>query len=85
MPVTFDVLANDSDVDGNLNPGSVTVVSAPANGILVHNGSGSFTYTPDANYNGADSFTYEVCDSDGICDTADVADHRDPGQRCAGL
>ncbi len=32
------------------------------------------TYTPDADFNGTDSFTYEVCD-DGmpvLCDTATV-------------
>lgn len=71
-PVTFDVLANDSDVDGNLNPGSVTVVSGPSNGALVHNGAGSFTYTPAANFSGVDSFVYEVCDTEGVCASATV-------------
>ncbi len=72
-PAIFNVLANDSDVDGNLNPGSVTVLSGPSNGTLVNNSNGNFTYTPAANFNGADSFSYKVCDSDGVCDTADVA------------
>lgn len=71
-PVTFSVLSNDSDVDSNLNPASVSVVAGSANGTLVHNGNGNFTYTPNANFSGVDSFTYEVCDSDGVCDTADV-------------
>jgi hypothetical protein len=33
---------------------------------------GEITYTPDPNYTGSDSFTYEVCDLDGNCDTATV-------------
>jgi len=70
--VTFNVLVNDSDADGNLNPGSVSVLSSPSNGTLTNNGNGSFTYTPDANFNGSDSFSYQVCDSENVCDTADV-------------
>ena len=34
---TVDVLANDTDVDDGLNPGSVTISSAPANGTAVVN------------------------------------------------
>ncbi|MCE5334113.1 MAG: tandem-95 repeat protein [Desulfobacteraceae bacterium] len=54
------VLANDSDVDGDTL--TATVVSRPKNGTLSLNADGSFTYTPDSNYNGADSFTYKVSD-----------------------
>lgn len=35
------------------------VVSSPSNGTLVLNPDGSFSYTPDANFVGIDSFTYE--------------------------
>ncbi len=74
-PVAIDVTANDTDVDGNLDPTSVTVTSGPANGaVAVDPVTGAVTYTPDADFNGTDSFTYEVCD-DGtpvLCDTATV-------------
>ena len=62
------VLANDSDVDG----GSINAVkvSDPAHGSVTLNGNGSFTYTPAANYNGADSFTYRA--ADGSLDSAIV-------------
>ena len=71
-PVTIDAAANDLDVDGNLVPSSSTVTSGPTNGAVTNNGDGTFTYTPDPDYNGLDSFDYEICDTDGLCDTATV-------------
>lgn len=62
-PVTVHVLANDTDIDGNLVPGSVTVVTPPANGTTVINpGNGAITYAPALNFNGVDSFVYSVSD-----------------------
>ncbi len=58
-----DVLPNDSDVDGD--PLTASVVTQPANGTLVLNPDGTYTYTPDPNFNGADSFEYEICDDGG--------------------
>src|SRR5262249_48612317 len=44
---------------GNDTPGSIAVlVSKPAHGTLGFAASGSFTYIPDDNYRGPDSFTY---------------------------
>jgi uncharacterized repeat protein (TIGR01451 family) len=72
-PVDVDVLANDTDVDGDLDPTSVTVTSGPANGSTsVDPGTGVVSYTPDPGYNGPDSFTYQVCDDAGLCDSATV-------------
>lgn len=59
------LLANDSDVDGDSL--AAALVSDPSNGTLVLNADGSFTYTPDANFNGSDSFTYRT--SDGLLDS----------------
>ena len=70
--VTVDVLGNDTDVDDGLDPASVTVTSGPANGSTSVNPDGSIDYTPDADFSGTDSFTYEVCDLAGLCDTATV-------------
>ena len=36
------------------------------------NPDGSIDYTPDADFSGIDTFTYEVCDVDGACTTATV-------------
>jgi len=70
---TVDVVANDSDPDGNLDPTSVLVTLPPAHGdVTVDPVTGEITYAPDANYHGADSFNYQVCDSDGECGVATV-------------
>ncbi|MCA9974824.1 MAG: tandem-95 repeat protein, partial [Anaerolineales bacterium] len=68
--VTFTVTGNDSDPDGNLDVTTTVSTTNPAHGALVNEGNGSFTYTPDANYSGSDSFSYAVCDSEGGCATA---------------
>ena len=74
--VTINVTANDTDVDGNLDPTTANTdcatCSGPAHGTLTNHHNGTFTYTPDPDYNGPDSFTYEICDTDGVCDTATV-------------
>jgi Ca2+-binding RTX toxin-like protein len=57
---TFDVLANDSDIDGDVL--SVESFEQPANGSVTQNPDGTFTYTPDENFNGNDTFTYTVTD-----------------------
>lgn len=57
--VTIDVLANDTDLDGDtLVAGGVTL---PANGTLSNVGS-SITYTPRAGFSGTDRFTYRPFD-----------------------
>ena len=46
-PITIDVLSNDSDPEGFLFPGSVTITSPPTNGTAVVNVlTGQITYTP---------------------------------------
>jgi VCBS repeat-containing protein len=60
-PVTGTVAGNDSTTSG----GSLSFVKAsdPANGSVMMNPDGSYTYTPNLNFNGIDSFTYTVTDS----------------------
>jgi VCBS repeat-containing protein len=54
------VLGNDTDPDGDSL--SAVVVSGPAHGSLNLNADGGFTYTPAANFNGTDTFTYQASD-----------------------
>ena len=69
-PVDIDVLANDTDIDGDTL--TVTDVGDPANGTTAINPDGTVEYTPDPNYHGPDSFTYTVSDGNGGTDTAAV-------------
>ncbi len=66
-PITFDVITNDFDPQGNgtIDPTTTTVVAPPASGNLVNNGDGTFTYTPVAGFTGTVTFTYTVEDVDG--------------------
>ena len=65
---TAGVLANDTDADSDTL--TATVVSQPTHGTLTWNSNGSFTFTPDANYHGSDSFTYKA--NDGTHDSAEA-------------
>jgi|GEM_PF-1663609 len=68
--VTIYAIANDEDRDGN----GISIISntGVSNGTLVNNGDGTFDYTPDADFNGADSFTYTLQDLDGDSDIGTV-------------
>ncbi len=66
--VTVAVLANDSDADGDAI--SVVAVTQGANGAVIINDDNTVTYTPDADFNGTDSFGYTVADGDGATDSA---------------
>jgi len=67
---TLDVTANDSDIE------SVSLTAAlldnAFNGNVVDNGDNTFTYTPNPDFNGFDSFTYTLSDGDGGSATATV-------------
>ncbi len=60
--VIGNLLANDTDKDGDQLIINTVPVSAPANGSLTINPDGTFVYTPAPGFKGTDSFTYEVCD-----------------------
>ncbi len=57
------VLGNDNDIDTPAANLSAVLVSAPSHpASFTFNPDGSFSYTPAANYNGTDTFTYKVKD-----------------------
>lgn len=79
-PVTFDIVSNDTDPDGTIDPASVDLdPSAPgrqdsfshANGTASVNNSGMFTFTPNAGFVGTVTLSYTVNDNEGA--TSNIA------------
>lgn len=70
QPVTFDVLANDGDPDGD--PLTITGFTLPANGQLAYHADRTFTYTPGPGFVGEDGFAYSVSDGQGGTAQAEV-------------
>lgn len=71
--VAIKLIAADPDGD----PLTYTIASAPANGIV--SGSGpDITYTPNGDFTGADTFTFEVTDSAGLTASATVTINVEP-------
>ncbi len=60
-PSTVNVLSNDSDINGDALSVSA-IASPPAHGTAVSLGGGNVQYSPAANYNGSDTFSYSVFD-----------------------
>jgi VCBS repeat-containing protein len=67
--ININVLANDTDADGD--PLQITILSS-TDGTATES-SGVVTYTPNADFNGTDSFTYTLSDGNGGTDTATVS------------
>ena len=60
--LTGSIFINDSDVDTSLGNQSVYISSWPTHGSVLIGSNGDFTYTPEANFNGVDTFTYWISD-----------------------
>ena len=65
-PLVGNVLDNDNHPGGD--PMTVVWMDGPAHGVLATDDNGSFTYTPELNYFGNDTFTYKL--TDGLFDSA---------------
>jgi VCBS repeat-containing protein len=64
------VLSNDTDA--NSDPLTAEVVTGPAHGAVRLAEDGGYIYTPDADYHGADSFTYQAHDGTSTSAAATV-------------
>ena len=66
--VSIEILDNDEDPEGG---DLVVELGTPANGVVAFQNGGAL-YTPNANFNGSDAFTYTISDDDGAEDEARV-------------
>lgn len=74
-PVEIDILDNDIKGDGDLDPTTVSFVSAQPNTkgtFTVHSTTGLVTFTPVNGFTGSASIDYEVCDENNLCDVATI-------------
>jgi subtilisin family serine protease len=69
--VTFPVLVNDDDPDGDSL--DVTGVSDPAGGTAVVRDDDTITYVPDFGFSGTEVFTYDLADGRGGTDRASIS------------
>ncbi len=67
ISVAIGVKANDSDIDDPIASVSAIKVTNPTQGTVTLAADGSFTYTPNLNANGQDTFTYKL--NDGTLET----------------
>ncbi|MFN8276477.1 MAG: Ig-like domain-containing protein [Chitinophagales bacterium] len=78
LNVPINVTANDYDPEGTVVTLSdslgIGIIGPPAHGNVVRTDSAHYLYTPDANYNGQDFFTYLACDqgTPRLCNLARV-------------
>ncbi len=65
VPIIINVLANDSDVDGDLL--SIASVVSPASGVvtIIDAAAGTLQFTPNAGFSGNVNFSYTVSDGHG--------------------
>ena len=70
IPVSGSLRTNDSEPAGLALTVVTTPITGPTNGTVVIQASGSYTYTPAANFVGIDSFVYQICNTAAQCTTA---------------
>ncbi len=63
----------DGDADEDVDLLTVSLVVGPAHGIVTLDPDGSFSYTPNTDFFGIDTFTYQVDDGHGATDVAMVS------------
>ncbi|MFM7729225.1 MAG: Ig-like domain-containing protein, partial [Flavobacteriales bacterium] len=69
-PLLSNLFSSINDSEGG--PFTFTTIDAPQYGSVLWSNNGAFTYTPQANYFGNDSFIYQACDAGNLCSQATV-------------
>lgn len=66
-PISGSLASNGSDFDNDAL--TFSTATAPKNGSIVINADGTYTYTPNSNFNGNDTVFFRVCDASNVCVT----------------
>jgi hypothetical protein len=71
-PILINAIANDYDLNNNINPASITIVTQPNNGTgYISNN--QILYLPNGSFSGLDTIIYQICDNTApapLCATA---------------
>ena len=67
------VLVNDTDPEGGPLTVTTMPITLPTHGTVALSSNGAYTYTHNGSETNSDSFVYEVCDNELLCDTATVS------------
>ncbi|MDG4946009.1 Ig-like domain-containing protein [Weeksellaceae bacterium KMM 9713] len=78
VPISFNALENDTDINMNIDPASFNPTSplVVAGGTFVHNGNGEISFTPTPGFVGTAILNYTICDDTPaerggpLCDSA---------------
>ncbi len=70
IPVNGSLTTNDLDTDNDILTVNSSPLSGPINGTITINPNGTYLYSPNPGFKGIDEITYEVCDTDQLCDIA---------------
>ena len=62
----FNLLANDTAATNPIVASSLTIVSPPASGSLINNGTGTVSFTPAFDFTGVVTFSYSVQDTQNL-------------------
>ena len=73
LTITFaDIIANDSDPDGDIGMVMGQIVDQPVHGELGFDMDGNAVYTPDPGFEGTERFTYQLNDGEDLSEMATV-------------
>ena len=67
--ITIDVICDDTDLDGNVDPPSVAILLNSTTSSAVRYDDRTLTYTPDNDFCGDDSLIYTAQDNEGATST----------------
>jgi gliding motility-associated-like protein len=70
--IEISILQNDYDPDNSNDELSVQIITQPDFATATLTINNTIIYEPNSDYEGADAFTYSICDPSGECDTATV-------------
>lgn len=68
----LDVLGNDTDHNNDIDPSTLKITSFPSHGAATVLSNGDLYFKTHDDFEGIQNFTYEICDTLGLCSSANI-------------